>query len=310
VRTDRLLGARPSLHMRLKYSPHSFQTWKTLTEFVRTHFETNDVKEHLWVFRGQASSDWKLESALDRARIRLGLDLVDLPLIEEGMVREFQRRASNPGSRMNLPSRSNVLEWLTLMRHYGAPTRLLDWTYTFSVALNFAVEFATTECAVWAVDARWCNRRSRQRISNEDIGGMVAADPYFQQLDTFVRLFCRKEPTPLVYRVNSFALNERLAIQKGLFLCPGCISMTFEENFEALQQEDPSNESHLIKLCIEPRLHKDALRWLHYMNVSRETLFPGLDGLAQSLNARMAIPEVFIPVWRRHLDDLPYSGWK
>jgi hypothetical protein len=295
--------------MKLKDRSHSFRTLDSLTEFVRTHFETNDVKDHLWVFRGQASSEWALESALDRARIRLGLDPADLPLIEEGMVREFQRRASNASSRIDLPRRSNVLEWLTLMRHYGAPTRLLDWTYTFSIALYFAVEFATAECAIWAVDARWCNRRSRARIK-EDKGSVVAADPYFQQLGTFVRLFCREESTALVYRVNSFVLNQRLAIQKGLFLCPGCISMTFEENFEGLQEDDPSSASHLIKLCIDPGLHRDALRRLHYMNVSRETLFPGLDGLPQALNSRLVIPEVFIPRWRGHQDPRPYSGFK
>ena len=44
------------------------------------------------------------------------------------------------------------MEWLALMRHYGAPCRLLDWTHTFWAAVFFAIEKATDFCSVWVVD--------------------------------------------------------------------------------------------------------------------------------------------------------------
>src|SRR3989304_1877564 len=42
-----------------------------------------------------------------------------------------------------------------IMQHYGAPTRLLDFTYSVYVAAYFAVEEAEDDCVVWAVDGPW-----------------------------------------------------------------------------------------------------------------------------------------------------------
>jgi len=50
----------------------------------------------------------------------------------------------------------HFVEWLALMRHYGAPTRLMDWTWSFYVAVFFAMHDIPPEsednCAVWALN--------------------------------------------------------------------------------------------------------------------------------------------------------------
>ena len=45
------------------------------------------------------------------------------------------------------------LEWLMLMRHYGVPTRLVDFTESPTVALHFAIETEpVNDFAVWAIN--------------------------------------------------------------------------------------------------------------------------------------------------------------
>lgn len=44
------------------------------------------------------------------------------------------------------------------MHHHGAPTRLLDFTYSIYVATYFAAENAERDAAVWAIDGRWALR--------------------------------------------------------------------------------------------------------------------------------------------------------
>lgn len=52
-----------------------------------------------------------------------------------------------------------------------------------------------------------------------------------------------------------------------------------------------------------------ALRRLYIMNISRETLFPGLDGLAQSLQTRLVSPEILVPNWRKKRSPAAFSEW-
>src|SRR5262249_13974079 len=78
---------------------------------------------------------------------------------------------------------------------------------------------------------------------------------------------------------NPFRLNERLTIQKGLFLCAGDVSITFMDNLSAFNP----NDDCLKKLIIPKKLHAEFIETLSYMNVDRATLFPGLDGFAASL---------------------------
>ena len=62
------------------------------------------------------------------------------------------------------------------MRHHGAPTRLLDFTYSFYVALYFAVEEtekADGSCAVWVINGKWAKRKS---IFEMESNGKIGAE--------------------------------------------------------------------------------------------------------------------------------------
>ena len=54
-------------------------------------------------------------------------------------------------------------EWLCLMQHHGAPTRVLDWTENIMIALYFAVCDTTADCdgVVWALNAGRLNEITR-----------------------------------------------------------------------------------------------------------------------------------------------------
>lgn len=58
-------------------------------------------------------------------------------------------------------------EWLALMQHYGAPTRVLDWTENILIALYFAVWDTTADCdsVVWALNAGRLNEITRVSAS-------------------------------------------------------------------------------------------------------------------------------------------------
>src|SRR5439155_228450 len=81
------------------------------------------------------SSSFVLQTSLERALDDAGVSLEAAVGIEQQMRKEFKLRAHYYIN--HLPNRGGVLSWLALMQHYGAPTRLLDWTYSFYVAAFF-----------------------------------------------------------------------------------------------------------------------------------------------------------------------------
>jgi hypothetical protein len=50
----------------------------------------------------------------------------------------------------------DTLYCLAMMQHHGAPTRLMDWTYSPFVAAKFAAGEGTGDAAIWCLNAKWC----------------------------------------------------------------------------------------------------------------------------------------------------------
>lgn len=208
---------------------------------------------------------------------------IDKWLYEAAIIREFKRKAHHYISQP--PHNSDFLEWLALMRHHGAPTRLLDFTYSHYIAAYFAFEKLTKEKRIiWAIDNGWLDKKSREyciaifkSISEKD----NLDDPKF-----FVKCFLdpSQEHSCFVAPVNAGRMNRRLTIQQGLFLCPGNIEHTFKENLKSMRHNN--SQKHVFKFVIPHSARNKALIELKHMNISRATLFPDLDGFAMSLNDR------------------------
>ena len=217
--------------------------------------------------------------------------------IEGGLLRRFKRQCHHYV--VDVPEDGNVLEWLALMRHYGAPTRLLDWTYSFYVALYFALEGTRQkckpyECAVWALDTDWMKHRVRA-ILGDNLWCDFRRDEQVRTQHTFNSLFAQERK--LVIAVTPYRLSDRLAAQQGLFFCPGDVSVGFEGNLDAFCFCDGSSKEHLIKytIVLSPAERNRCLEQLRRMNINHTTLFPGLAGFAGSLKTLLAERKILQP---------------
>ena len=308
-----------------RYISETICSWDHLLERYESHKKFTG-KEEQWIFRGQKECKWGLKTKLEREIEHFGIDKNKFPDentsiyikeaarvlnegfdfiekgkkrkrsvfdLERGLLREFKRKCHH--YEMNVPEKDDIAEWLALMQHYGAPTRLLDWTYSFFVAVYFALENAEKECAVWALETKWIDDRIQKIFP-------IIAKMYLRKVDKIVKpgpfkkVFMRKHPKSLVYTLNPYRLNKRLVIQQGVFLCPGDVSKPFEDNLATVLPES-NKHGKFFKFTIKLDLTKrnEMLQQLHRMNMNRASLFPNLDGLASSLRTLLVFPDLLKP---------------
>ena len=273
------------------------RSWPRFLAWYSTFRKESDTPGHRWIFRGEGKLHDTLATSIEREAHAAEVPLSKLPKVEKQLINEFRRRLHHYSP--DLPSPGDLAEWLSLMRHFGAPTRLLDWSYSPFVALFFAVEKAhRCDCAIWyldsaphtgpkvikglgkkAVDANFIKSRKRSKFTPEPSKRSQAA----------VIQYLFDLPRPTIVLVNPFRVSERTTIQQAVHLMPGDITKTFEANLEATSRS--ADTLTRLVLNMTPEFRKEVLVHLHRMNIDRATLFPGLQGFAESLQTRMAIPE-------------------
>lgn len=280
--------------MKTEIAAIKFTAWNDLFTLGRTFYS--------WFFRGQSNSEWALTSSLERA---IGVNHGDTwrsQHTEEWMLRKFQGFAHNYLT--HLPAENDRLEWLALMQHHGAPTRLLDCTFSFPVAAFFAASEGDSDFAIWAFN--W--NRLRETVTNRfglAINPMFAALEFHNEMHKKANEFLTGTASgALAFPVQPRRSNERLEAQQGMFLFPSDAAQTLQENLERLigQPIDSINDvsnlvaydanvhkAHLLhqywllKFVLPRKERFNVLTDLQTMNIHEASLFPGLDGFTRSL---------------------------
>src|SRR5262249_25388842 len=103
-----------------------------------------------WAFRGQREAQWPLFSSISRHLRDFVPREADWQQREARGIRVFRRKAHNYVPDPHILE--DDLRCLALMQHHGAPTRLLDFTKSPHVAAFFALEAATGDAAVFALN--------------------------------------------------------------------------------------------------------------------------------------------------------------
>ncbi len=234
---------------------------------------------HNWAYRGQRDAGLPLSSALSRYLHVFQVDPRAWRDQEERILRIFKRKATN--FLQHVPEPDDDFQWLALMQDHGAPTRLLDFTWSPYVAAFLALHNATVEAAVFA-----CNPFEIQAIKKFEL----------ERPGDFRRHFLSRTGS-FVWMGEPYAMNRRLIAQSGTFIVPGVLDKPVDDILK--QYPDPRNT--LIKFLLPVHIRENAMRELYRMNITQATLFPDLDGLARSLAYELEFHWAFDPRTMRTL---------
>ena len=277
-----------------------------------------------WIFRGQEDAQWPLTTRLQRILASHAPDNALLTNWENSGIDFFKRHIR---SYLTPPPEPNDLAgWLSLMQHYGAPTRLLDWTFSPFVACYFALapESNAPEAVIWGLNAYAAARAHRHVLfpmafDHLGIAGESTVDTTgsaitrYPALDTGqadkqnerIRWAILKNaswPLPVL----PLSPDPRMQAQQGLFTCAGDLRLPVDhlmhkDQWRQVEQKpgDPiagtdstiwplDSPKDVIRKCrLSREMREPALHGLSMMGITQATLFPGLDGLGRATAMRM-----------------------
>jgi hypothetical protein len=221
-------------------------------------------------FRGQTNESWDLTPNIFRYELQN----------EEDEIRaEFQRRGPQL---LTEPPPNDFWGWYFLMQHYGAPTRLLDWTDSALVALFFALNSPdknpqdVEDSVVWMLDPWWLNKRV---LGDQSIllpsfkeAGEYLAEPYDRLNSDAETRIKPRDPAAL----DPPFIARRVAAQRSHFTI-------FGNDKDGLTRLGGESGSRLRKIVLAKEGAARMRADLGTLGITDTTIYPDLRALSDEL---------------------------
>lgn len=232
----------------------------------------------LW-YRGQAETNFDLLPTITRKRNGLQLN----PLFETVFLSKFKSLAIPFVERLPafpLPNGTTTYwSWLFMLRHYGLPARILDWSRDALTGLFFATDPEDTslkkgiDASVWVLNPVTLNKAFKFHSFLKP--GYI---PNVEE-ESFNRLF---GPESTNHRPKAAAaigpLNTtRIVAQRGTFTV-----FPLMKNVIAMNKL-PDASKYLVKINIAWQNFKDIQTQLKHFGVTRLSLYPDIDIIANEV---------------------------
>lgn len=219
-----------------------------------------------YAFRGMAQAS----NLLDTTLIRLGGNYAEM---EGHLLRNFRKYAS----RSNV-EQDTVWNWLSLAKHHGLPTRLLDWSFSPFVALHFATATLNKfpiDGIIWMVDYTQVHQlvpEALRRHLEEEGADVFTIDMLVAEADT-LKAFDALSGDVFTLFFEPPSMDERIVNQFALF--------SLMSDPQGLLDEWLDHNPHMYRKIVIPADLKWEIRdKLDQFNITERVLFPGLDGLS------------------------------
>lgn len=239
-----------------------------------------------FIYRGHADSSWKLESTLERT-IGDNWSSELAKKFEDYYLNLFKSKYHIYNGNEHEPK--SKLAWLSVMQHYGAPTRLIDFTESPYIALYFALEaydpLLKNDLSIYAIDYNAIMDESLAYISKRDSSFKKNRSEIIGRQDELFDNVVDRFSYEVVWITEPLELNARIDRQSGTFL----ISGDKEKRIEDLLTNEMYSEVIIKKFIIPNSIYENIYALLRKMNINAKTIYGDLGGLAKSIKMDMQV---------------------
>lgn len=235
---------------------------KSIEEMIHSLKEdTKDITGPIW-YRGQSNVTYKL----------LPLSVRKKYDSEMSLIKKFKQDAML----LVNPRPVNTFEWLFIMRHYGVPTRLIDWSESPLSALYFSViseNNTDKDGALWALLPLELNKE----------GGRLFDDP--DTLPSF-----EEDDIMNIYDPENFSKDKTEGVLPIAFIAPrntprmqSQLSVFTIHHRQSIALEDIGSRVHIWRYCV-PKECKEAIKKeLSLLGMGKFQMFPELQSIGEIL---------------------------
>lgn len=239
---------------------HKDVTIRSVSDLLKNLKSQSKQGGIVW-FRGQSQSGWSLVPSLARKKAHLDA--------ENALLKRFMQNAVPHLER--LPSHD--WEWMFMMQHHRAPTRLLDWSESPLASLYFAVSednHLKRDAAVWCLDPIAMNTVAR--ITGFKFANEIPAFGIDDVLENYTPSRVDKSTSVMTSVAIVGPRNtSRMAAQLGVFTV---------NHREHLPIEKIGTGDHIWRWIVPADAKKDLRNELSLLGFTALTLFPELDRVA------------------------------
>ncbi|MBL7154381.1 MAG: FRG domain-containing protein [Phycisphaerae bacterium] len=199
---------------------------------------------------------------------------------EFSYIEEYQRKV--PVFASNIPERRDI-GWLLMMQHYGAPTRLLDWTENVLVAAYFAVhENKNEDGEIWVMFPQRLNKHYAGEyfwLWDSPQVSYLAKEPFCTNPRELAKdLDLRKIPqTPLAF--YPCLNNPRMVAQSAVFTIHPKPNEDKSNTIRSLLK-NTERGVEIVRYIIPSEFKANIFRDLNKLGINRTRLFPEQESVA------------------------------
>lgn len=237
-----------------------------------------------FIYRGQSDSEWGLDSALERL---LGSSWTkeNARKFEDRSVSVFKSKYHIYRSQEHSPT--SKLSWLSVMQHYGTPTRLIDFSESPYIALYFALEsyspLSDKNFSIFAIDYTAIMEKSILHIKNQDSKFSETRSSISANPDSIFEDVVDRFSYDVLWITEPMELNARIDRQSGTFLLSG----NREKTIDTILQSGLYGGCTIQKINIDKRLFINCYALLRKMGINSKSIYGDLTGLSKSIKMEL-----------------------